>query len=357
MESLFAIFGETSFADRLELLAFNSLPGTITPDFWAHQYDQQANQVLVSNAEREWSTNPGCANIYGLSPHYPCCTFSMHRGFPGYVENMWMATQDNGLAAVAYGPCRITAKVADGVQATITQTTEYPFDGNIRMTVELERPCAFPLHLRIPGWAKVATVKAASKTARPKPGTIHRIKRTWQSGDIIEIDFPMNIRAETRYNNSVSILRGPVYYSLRIGKEFKRVVTTDYYCFPNRIAFKGNADWEIYPTTPWNYGLIISPTNPEKSVTVKRNRIGRFPFADQGDLVYLEEKDGFVLWEEEAPVVLYVKGKRIPEWQLKKNSADDPPVGPVVSKEPEEELVLVPYGCTRLRITEFPVIR
>ena len=52
LEELFEIFGDNSLADRLELLAFNSLPGTTTPDFWAHQYDQQANQVLVSGAKK-----------------------------------------------------------------------------------------------------------------------------------------------------------------------------------------------------------------------------------------------------------------------------------------------------------------
>ena len=47
LEELYEIFGNNSLADRLELLAYNSLPGTTTPDLWAHQYDQQANQVLV----------------------------------------------------------------------------------------------------------------------------------------------------------------------------------------------------------------------------------------------------------------------------------------------------------------------
>jgi DUF1680 family protein len=242
METLFGIFGDTAFGDRLELLAFNSLPGTVTPDFWAHQYDQQANQVLVSNAEREWSTNPGCANIYGLSPHYPCCLFSMHRGFPGYIENMWMATPDNGLVAAAYGPSRVTAKVVDNVDVSILEETEYPFDGTVRMTVGLARPTNFPLHLRIPEWAEGTTIKVGGKTIRPRAGTVHAILKTWQPGELLEIVFPMRIRTETRYNKAISVMRGPVYYSLRIGKKFERVVTKDYYCVPNTFNFKGTAD-------------------------------------------------------------------------------------------------------------------
>ena len=46
LEELYAIFGDAKLADRLELLAYNGLPGETTPDYWAHQYDQQgANQV------------------------------------------------------------------------------------------------------------------------------------------------------------------------------------------------------------------------------------------------------------------------------------------------------------------------
>ncbi len=355
MENLAADLGDPAFGDRLELVAFNGLPGTITPDFWAHQYVQQANQVLVSNAEREWSTNPLCANIYGLSPHYPCCLFSMHRGFPGYVENMWMATPDGGLVAVAYGPSRVKAKAA-GVDVVITEETEYPFDGAIRLIVEPDRAAEFPLHLRIPGWADGATVRAGSKTLRPKAGTVCRVLRDWKPGDIVQIDFPMKVRTETRTNGAITLLRGPLVYALRIGKDFRRVVTTDYYCVPNRFEFKGTADWEIHPTTAWNYGLIIDAANPDASITVRRNEVGRFPFADSGDIVYIDEENAFSKYAGEAPVVLTIKGRKIPGWGLKNNSADDPPQSPVLTGEPEEDLVLVPYGCARLRITEFPVV-
>jgi len=69
LEKLIGVFGDPHFGDRLELLAYNALPGTMTPDCWAHQYDQQANQVFVSNDKREWSTNGNASNIYGLMPN------------------------------------------------------------------------------------------------------------------------------------------------------------------------------------------------------------------------------------------------------------------------------------------------
>jgi DUF1680 family protein len=100
LEELYAIFGDNRLADRLELLTYNALPATTSPDMWAHQYDQQSNQVLVSGVKRDWSTNGDYSNMYGLMPNFACCLANMHQGWPKFVESMWMATNDNGLALV-----------------------------------------------------------------------------------------------------------------------------------------------------------------------------------------------------------------------------------------------------------------
>ena len=66
------------------------------------------------------------------------------------------------------------------------------------------------------------------------------------------MEIPMDIRVEKRYNNSLSLLRGPLYFSLRIDKEYKSV-KINY----DNFRYKGSVDWEIYPKSPWNYGLMI----------------------------------------------------------------------------------------------------
>ena len=58
----------------------------------------------------------------------------------------------------------------------------------------------------------------------------------------------------------------------------------------------------------------------------------------------------------DAPVVITARGIIIPEWTMKNNSADIPPVSPVKPEGDPEIITLVPYGCARLRITEFPVM-
>jgi DUF1680 family protein len=331
LENLVEILGDASFADRLEMLAYNALPGACTPDFWAHQYDQQANQVLCSKAKRKWSTNDDTSNLYGLEPNYGCCTANMHQGWPKFVSHLWMATHDQGLAAVAYGPSEVKAKVADGVEVTIAEETGYPFDGSIRFTIRPAKETAFPLHFRIPAWAEGASLRAKGGPVTAKPGAFAVVNRRWKTNEVVELNLPLRVRAETRYRNAAAIYRGPLVFSLKIGEDFRKLKS-----YHDKLAV---ADWEVHPKTPWNYGLLLDRQKPERSVNATTRKPGKTPFANDA-----------------APVVLKVKGRLLPEWQLAENSAGDTPPSPVRSSQPLVSLELIPYGSTRLRITEFPVL-
>ncbi|MFB0517399.1 MAG: beta-L-arabinofuranosidase domain-containing protein [Candidatus Neomarinimicrobiota bacterium] len=329
LEKLVEIIGAPQLADRLEVLAYNSLPGATTADYWAHQYDQQSNQVLCTIAEREWSSNGPQSNLYGLEPNYGCCTANMHQGWPKFVAHMWMATRTQGLAVIAYGPSQVNARVGRGVAATIIEETRYPFEGRIKFTVMVAEPTTFPLYFRIPVWAEGATILVGNRTIPATAGSFAEVKREWEAGDTVELQLPMELRTETRYNNSVAIMRGPLYFSLKIGERFAEL--KNYYL--------NSSDWEVYPTTAWNYGLVVDREHPGNSITVYIRPLEKVPWV-----------------HENAPVVLEVLGKAIPQWGIVNHSADDPPVSPVTSDQPAMKLELVPYGSTRLRITEFPVI-
>ena len=348
---LYAIFGETSLADRLELLTYNALPGTTTPDMWAHQYDQQSNQILVSAAKRDWSTNGDYSNIYGLMPNFACCLANMHQGWPKFVETMWMATNENGLAAVAYGPSVVRAKVGKGRELTITEETNYPFNGLITFTIDTDRPVKFPVELRIPGWADSVEIRYGKKVIVAKGKSSVKLNERWRSGDRITMHIPMEFRFERRYNNAVSVIRGPLYFSLRMDKEFKSI-KINY----DNFGYKGSVDWEISPKSSWNYGLMVDMKKPARGFIIQENEIGRLPFADKDDMIWSADSGKYILSQQDAPIVIRSRGIKIPSWTIKNNSADVPPLSPVAPEGDPEIIELVPYGCARLRVTEFPVM-
>jgi hypothetical protein len=262
-----------------------------------------------------------------------------------------MATNNNGLALVSYGPSIVTAKVGKGKEVTITEDTDYPFNGLVKLTIGTKENVRFQIDLRIPGWADSAVIKFKNKTVSVKGVSEYKLNEKWKNGDQIVIEFPMSLRLEKRYNNAVSLLRGPLYFSLRIDKEYKSVKIN--YDNP---GYKGSVDWEITPKSEWNYGLLIDKNNITRGLKITENPVSKYPFSDKGDMVWSADSAKYISWNQDAPVIIKARGIKIPEWVIKNNSADIPPLSPVKPEGDPEIITLVPYGCARLRITEFPVM-
>jgi hypothetical protein len=333
LQQALAVTGDPRLGDRLERIAFNAMPATFSPDMWAHQYDQQPNQVLCSLHPRSWVSNGPESNVFGLEPNFGCCTANMHQGWPKLVQSLWMATPDGGLAAVAHAPSEVRTTVADGTPVTVTGDTEYPFREAVRLAVAPGRPVAFPLLLRIPSWARRASVTVNGQVlAGGRAGQFVRVEREWRPGDEVVLMLPMSPRVSTWHRGSVALERGPLVFALRVGEEWKKVTSG-----MKKPAPAPAADWEVHPATPWNYGLLAGPEDAEAAVQVRETPVGDNPWSPAG-----------------APVELTVKARRVPEWTLVEGSAGPLPQSPVTSREPEETLTLIPYGAAKLRVTAFP---
>ncbi|HYW48900.1 MAG TPA: beta-L-arabinofuranosidase domain-containing protein [Bryobacteraceae bacterium] len=334
VESMFSleqdlrVLGDAALGDRLEKIAFNPLPGLQTSDMWGHQYDQQPNQVMCSLGRRDWTTNGPESNLFGLEPNFGCCTANLHQGWPKFAASLWMASADGGLAVAAYGPSTVKSK-ASGVDVTVEEATDYPFRDRITLAVTPARPVRFPLRLRIPAWTNEPRIRINGQTVEAAgPGAWQRIEREWRAGDRVEITLPMPVRVIRGFHDSISVERGPLIYSLRIAESWSKLKQTG-----------PAADWEVFPTSPWNYALRVDGANPERSFEVEEAPLARQPFNNQS-----------------PPVVLRAKARRLPQWMMVDDSAAAPPQSPVASRLKDETVTLIPYGAARLRITAFPVL-
>jgi DUF1680 family protein len=332
-ESLLKITGGTIWADRAEEVAFNSLPASMTPDLKGLHYLTAANLISCDAGSEHDFQNTG--TLVSFDPwSYRCCQHNVAFGWPWFAEHLWLATADNGLAAVIYAPSAVRAKVAEGTEIEISEETAYPFGDDVLLTVACGRPVAFPLYLRLPGWARTVRVVL---NGRPLEGDFRGgryavLRRTWRHGDQVRLDFAPGIEVVRwpSVRGAVSVRRGPLWYALRIGEEWRRYGGTD--------------DWpatEILPTTPWNYGLVLEGGGAESGIRIASRRSPAYqPFTPDA-----------------APIVLKARARRVPGWRQEGRMAGPVPASPAEGEGPIEEIELVPMGCVRLRISSFPAVK
>ena len=348
LEKLIEITGDIDYMEHLEKVAFNALPTQVTDDFMYKQYFQQANQVMVTRHHRNFyeDTNHGATDIvFGTFSGYPCCYSNMHQGWPKFVQNLWYATADNGLAALAYSPSEVTAKVGKGVEVKMMQETYYPMNDRIRFSLNIltkkVKAVDFPFHVRIPSWCKEAAITVNGQLYQTvKGGKIEVIHRIWNDGDVVELNLPMGIKIDdTWHEKSISVQRGPLVYALRIEEDWiKKEFDT------NEKKQFGDSYWEIKPKTPWNYGIVQFDWN-------KLDEVFEVQVNEE------KMKNNFFWNLENAPIEIKVKGKAIPSWGLYNEMAGPQPFSVSGWRNvPEEDITLIPYGCTTLRISQFPVV-
>ena len=344
--------GDASYADKIERCVFNAGFGAISDDFRALQYFSNPNQfVCTSNSDN----NPHCYGTtwmqYRPTHETECCAGNVHRIVPNYISRMWLKDAKGRPVAALYGPSEV-----DFGWAKVKEETRYPFDGKVVFRFGMKDPKESAFTYRVPGWCKVASVKVNGEAvATAAPGSFAMIERTFADGDVIELDFPMDVVFETlprrfivdnkdksrgfkrpaaAFANSSQgtvVTRGPLVFAYPIPTERTEDAEEHANMNGKKSANPDFKSWNLRPAGPFNYALAAHCAE-----VVGDGAVG----------------DGF--FKNPGAVKLRVSVRRI-QLELDENRfTPDLPERPDVLSDEEEAIDLVPYGATMLRMGVFP---
>lgn len=318
-EHLYAYTGDSKWAQRLEKLAFNALPATISDDMWVHQYDQMSNQIACQRfpGKAIFRTNEPDSHLFGLEPNFGCCTANFGQGWPKFALFAFLRQGNTILSALP-----VPSQLHDGDRHIVVETN-YPFENS--MTYTIESGTEFTFRIRIPTFAKNlkvdgVTVQTSDLIFAIGSGETRRITVSFDT-DVVLQDRPYGLKTVECGSLVFSV---PVQYEKKMYEYEKDGVERKFpYC-----------DYEYLPVSDWNYAYCSEEF-------IRENR----------------EVDAIPFSSEKPPVVIRTKVKKI-GWGLEDGyemvCAKIPESTQPISEE--MEMTLYPYGCAKLRMTELPKI-
>lgn len=210
------ITGDAKYADVMELALHNSVLSGISLDGKNFLYTNPLDQSDDLPFKQRWSKDR--VPYIGLSN---CCPPNVVRTI-AEVSNYAYSISDKGLWFNLYGGNILTTKLTNGSKVSLSQETNYPWDGKIKISIKETGNKAYSIFLRIPAWTHDTQISINGKADNVKviSGTYAEVNRVWKKGDVIELNFPMEatlIEANPlveENRNQIAVKRGPVVYCL-----------------------------------------------------------------------------------------------------------------------------------------------
>jgi len=337
--SLLRVTGQAQWSERIERIFFNAAPGPVSRDFKTMSYYQCVNRYSSElPAVEPRRPGPGCYQFTKIGHPVLCCVGNLNRLIPNYTMHMWMATPDQGLAATLYGPSFVRTIIPTKGPVEIESRTAYPFEESIELYVNAKTPATFPLYLRIPSWCDAPEVAIDGQQIPIHTGRsgFLRVTREW-SKQKIAIRLPMhpqvNLGRETPYPQ-VDYFKNdrPIAALTDINNPFAYVTYGPLvFAYPIRDETPNQES----PGQTYNYALFekAGPLSPIDVSVIRR------PMPSRWD------------WPLASPLEIHISARRF-DWQP--SELQPLPKHPVEHGTPARA-VLIPYGCTKFRVTMLPV--
>ncbi len=324
-EVLYELTVDPVWMERLEKIAFNALPAAFTEDMWAHQYDQQVNQIGCVRSETSFfRSNNGEANLFGLEPNFGCCTANFSQGWPKLALSSFMKS-DAGIVCPILLPAALETEI-NGVPVKVQVRSDYPFRMEATFVVTVQKPVEFELKIRIPRWARNLKVNGMPVTEE----AYYTLNRQWKEQEQLHLQFSAIPALMPRPNGLAALEYGALVFALPIAAEYRMyeykrdgVVRKFPYC-----------DYELYPEEQWRYGFA-------QDVFRVMEREFESPFSPSKPPVTIMANLSRVDWDT-AEGYPYI-AREVPNSHAALSG--------------EEEKELIPYGCAKLRLTEMPVCK
>ena len=313
------ITGQSRWADQAERAFLNAGPVPVSRDFKTMSYYQSPNRIDENTPQAPPIPGPGRQIVYTPTGNKTlCCVGSSNWIIPNYVQNMWMRAADGGLACVFYGPCSVQA---DGIG--LDCRTDFPFGEEQMVELSLDKARRFPLSFRVPSWCKELTVSVNGKLLR---GSVRdgflRINRKWKDGDVIVISLPMEAKLYTVEDNCYP--QNSYFTKSHWGRIHTAALDTT-----------AGRKYACVDYGPLLYALPLYDID-ENTVVPGQKSDCSLAAADASEIEVLASKEMPARWGwriEDVPTVLKV---------------------PAVLEGRDTTVTLVPYNCTKFRVSMFP---
>ncbi|KAJ7686648.1 hypothetical protein B0H17DRAFT_1071405 [Mycena rosella] len=347
-------FGNNSVADRVEKIAYNALPAGILPDWSAHQYDQQVNQIWAQVMDPPpWGNNGPNSNVFGFEPNYPCCTVNHPQAYPKFWSHAFFADPSTNAVIHAFlGPFSFTSTLANTNQVQVTVDTLYPFGNALTYTISATKPFSFKI--RVPTWAQnstTSTISVNNARAGPLSPDAFSLHTVGAGKTVLNVQLHSPLQIEVRSGGAVAITRGALNYAVEIthnttvatGLRSAQALTDVERLYPDAppqyiTPFDNHThDSTLLPTSQWS--LAIDPSTivvSDKSTTIQ-------------SIPYYAWAPG------SQPVTMTATACQI-EWGLTLGTASAPPTSPNKCVGQHFTVKLVPFAAAKLRLGEIPVM-